>query len=97
MQIRTRSFINRYINWCPISCSDEYTVAIEMGKLIVVLCMLLACALGDERPSRLVNIAQGPVRGYKDANYDVYAYYSIPYATTPTGRDRFKVNLYEYN
>lgn len=40
--------------------------------------------------SKTVRISQGTVRGYKDPNGGVYAFYDIPYASTPTGPHRFK-------
>ena len=40
---------------------------------------------------RLVNLVQGPVRGYKDQYYNIFVFHSIPYATAPKGRDKFKV------
>ncbi|XP_045761414.1 juvenile hormone esterase-like [Maniola jurtina] len=46
-----------------------------------------------ENDSRLVHIAQGPVRGYKDPVEGIYSFYSIPYAKVPTGNDRFKPPL----
>ncbi|KAH9634201.1 hypothetical protein HF086_001403 [Spodoptera exigua] len=42
---------------------------------------------------RLVNITQGPVRGRMDPNGGLYIFYNIPYATAPTGIDRFKAPL----
>lgn len=38
-----------------------------------------------------VNTPQGPVRGLKQPNEEVYAFYNIPYATAPVGVDKFKV------
>ncbi|XP_022826306.1 cholinesterase 1-like [Spodoptera litura] len=42
---------------------------------------------------RMVNITQGPVRGHRDPGGDLYLFYNIPYATAPTGIDRFKAPL----
>ncbi|CAK1548593.1 unnamed protein product [Leptosia nina] len=47
----------------------------------------------DCTDSRTVNTPQGPVRGYKDPEGGLYAFYSVPYAKAPTGRDRFKAPL----
>lgn len=41
--------------------------------------------------TKLVNITQGPVLGYKAQDAEVFEFYGIPYATAPTGRDKFKV------
>ncbi|GBP34425.1 Neuroligin-4, Y-linked [Eumeta japonica] len=40
-----------------------------------------------------VALAQGPVRGHKHAARALYAFHGIPYATAPTGRDKFKASL----
>ncbi|CAK1548594.1 unnamed protein product [Leptosia nina] len=60
--------------------------------LLIIFCLIdvLHC---EDRQSRLVHLSQGPVRGYKDANGGFYAFYGIPYATTPLGRDRYKAAL----
>ncbi|KAJ2943843.1 hypothetical protein O0L34_g8170 [Tuta absoluta] len=47
----------------------------------------------DNRNSRTVVIDQGPVIGYKDPEGGLYVFYNIPYATAPTGRDRYKAPL----
>lgn len=36
---------------------------------------------------------QGIVRGYKSDADDVFSFYGIPYATTPSGDDKFKVSF----
>lgn len=43
--------------------------------------------------SRVVQIDQGPLRGYRDTSGDFYSFYDVPYATAPTGRDKYKVPL----
>nr|ARM65383.1 putative antennal esterase CXE12 [Ectropis obliqua] len=52
-----------------------------------------AYAAEDAKESKVVYIAQGPVRGYKDPSSGVYFYQSIPYATAPTGVNKFKAPL----
>uniref|UniRef100_A0A2A4J554 Carboxylic ester hydrolase n=1 Tax=Heliothis virescens TaxID=7102 RepID=A0A2A4J554_HELVI len=42
---------------------------------------------------REVRTAQGPVRGRKHPTEDIYTFYNIPYATAPTGQDKFKAPL----
>ncbi|XP_023955056.2 esterase FE4 [Bicyclus anynana] len=67
-----------------------------MCRFLGVVIALLCCqgiALCSGQESRLVEIAQGPVKGYKDTEYDIYTFYDIPYATAPTGLDRFKSPL----
>ncbi|XP_045451203.1 juvenile hormone esterase-like [Melitaea cinxia] len=54
---------------------------------------LFSLVLCNVTPSRIVNLTQGPVRGYKDKNLDVFIFYGIPYATAPTGQDKFKAPL----
>lgn len=59
-----------------------------MWKCVAFLVYLfLSLVLAKEW--RLVNITQGPVRGRLEDG--VYSFYNIPYATAPTGTDRFKV------
>ncbi|XP_072936216.1 juvenile hormone esterase-like [Epargyreus clarus] len=43
--------------------------------------------------SRLVHIEQGPVRGYKAHDGNFYVFYGVPYATAPTGADKYKSPL----
>ncbi|XP_045770135.1 esterase FE4-like [Maniola jurtina] len=43
--------------------------------------------------SLLVNIEQGPVRGYKPPQGGLYVFYNIPYATAPTGLEKFRPPL----
>ncbi|XP_041973805.1 cholinesterase 1-like [Aricia agestis] len=59
----------------------------------LILFVLFTCVCTNELPSRLVKTAQGPVRGYKDPDYDVFTFHNIPYATVPSGVDRFKAPL----
>ncbi|XP_023955057.2 esterase FE4 [Bicyclus anynana] len=64
-----------------------------MCRFLCVVLALLWCqgdAFSSGHESRLVELAQGPVKGYKDKEFDIYTFYDIPYATAPTGLDRFK-------
>nr|XP_026485194.1 esterase FE4-like [Vanessa tameamea] len=63
-----------------------------MYWLAIFSCLLYSVLCADPE-SRLVQLDQGPVRGYKDVNEGVFVFNSIPYATAPTGRDRFKAPL----
>ncbi|CAG9782828.1 unnamed protein product [Diatraea saccharalis] len=56
------------------------------------LCSTVLCV---ERETRIVEISQGPVRGYKDPEYGIFTFFGIPYATAPTGLDRYKAPLPE--
>uniref|UniRef100_A0A0K8TVB0 Carboxylic ester hydrolase n=1 Tax=Epiphyas postvittana TaxID=65032 RepID=A0A0K8TVB0_EPIPO len=63
-------------------------------KTVVLIFLALACAAsaqGDARESRTVQTAQGPVRGFKTD--EIFEFYGIPYATAPTGKNRFKAPL----
>nr|ADD97153.1 carboxylesterase [Helicoverpa armigera] len=57
-------------------------------------CVVFMCAavLADDE-WREVRTAQGPVRGRKRPTEDIYTFYNIPYATAPTGKDKFKAPL----
>nr|XP_049697918.1 esterase FE4 isoform X5 [Helicoverpa armigera] len=57
-------------------------------------CVVFMCAavLADDE-WREVRTAQGPVRGRKHPTEDIYTFFNIPYATAPTGQDKFKAPL----
>lgn len=59
---------------------------------IVVASLSFATAQTSE--SRDVTIDQGPVRGYKAPGSNVFDFYGIPYATAPTGTNKFKVRIF---
>ncbi|XP_045761416.1 para-nitrobenzyl esterase-like [Maniola jurtina] len=63
-----------------------------MCSVVVVIFAVLCCgaASSEQPPARLVELPQGPVRGYRDTEYGIYAFYDIPYAKAPTGADRYK-------
>nr|AIY69029.1 carboxyl/choline esterase [Chilo suppressalis] len=66
-----------------------------MARLLLVLFLtaLYKSVLCEEQESRIVQISQGPVRGYKDHEENLYTFFGIPYATAPTGQDRYKAPL----
>ena len=64
-----------------------------MLKCVALICFTLAILVIGQEDWRLVNIAQGPVRGRLDPEGGLHVFYNIPYATAPTGADRFKVNM----
>nr|QIJ96707.1 carboxylesterase [Glyphodes pyloalis] len=61
------------------------------------LCVAFVICLGwvvcDDREERIVRIEQGPVRGYKEKGDSIFTFYGIPYASAPTGKDKFKAPL----
>lgn len=57
---------------------------------IGILFFGLVYAEGD---FRTVELEQGFVRGEKFWDGDYYEFYGVPYATAPTGRDKYKVSL----
>ncbi|XP_046974193.1 cholinesterase 1-like [Vanessa cardui] len=63
-----------------------------MYWLAILPCLLYSVLCADPE-SRLVQLDQGPVRGYKDVKEGIFVFNGIPYATAPTGRDRFKAPL----
>ncbi|KAJ2952220.1 hypothetical protein O0L34_g4498 [Tuta absoluta] len=63
-----------------------------LGRLCGVLAIGFVLAQ-KKAYSRTVQIDQGPIRGYRYASADIFAFYNIPYATAPTGKDRFKAPL----
>ena len=61
-----------------------------MIRLGLLLCIFakLATSLKD----RVVSTNQGLVRGYRPVDEDYFVFYGIPYATAPTGLNKFGVN-----
>ncbi|KAJ8734929.1 hypothetical protein PYW08_014179 [Mythimna loreyi] len=59
--------------------------------LLLVLCFV-SISSQNEDEWKLVQIAQGPVRGRK-APEGMYVFYNVPYATAPTGENKFKAPL----
>ncbi|KAJ8734938.1 hypothetical protein PYW08_014188 [Mythimna loreyi] len=57
---------------------------------VLLLCATAVLADGDWLE---VDLEQGPVRGQKHPGGDLYAFYNIPYATGPSGEDKFKAPL----
>lgn len=66
------------------------TVVAKMLKCAIFVALILV-AIGESKEVKQLDIAQGPVRGYKDASDDVFVFYGIPYATAPTGPNKCKV------
>ncbi|XP_038216175.1 esterase E4-like [Zerene cesonia] len=60
---------------------------------VLILVALITVVNTENLDVRVVNTDQGPVKGYKLPNENVYSFLSIPYATAPTGLDRFKAPL----
>ncbi|KAL0832243.1 hypothetical protein ABMA28_001693 [Loxostege sticticalis] len=60
--------------------------------LVILLAFGLIGAMRADS-SKLVNLTQGPVLGYKAQDAGVFEFYGIPYAAAPTGKDRFKEPL----
>nr|WKK30326.1 detoxification protein CCE001h [Mythimna separata] len=60
-----------------------------MWRLLIVLCVVVL-SYCDNSEWRQVRIQQGEVRGRKDPEGGLYAFLNIPYATAPTGADKFK-------
>ncbi|KAJ8734925.1 hypothetical protein PYW08_014175 [Mythimna loreyi] len=64
-----------------------------MWKCVVFVLCTFAILVQSEDVFRDVQIAQGTVRGHIDPLNKLYVFYNIPYATAPTGPDRFKAPL----
>ncbi|XP_013148721.1 PREDICTED: esterase FE4-like [Papilio polytes] len=74
------------------SCTEGNGNITKMLKWIL-LGVLMIIGRGDAKEAWLVNTDQGPVRGYKASGDDVFVFYGIPYATAPTGRNKYKAPL----
>nr|ACA50924.1 carboxylesterase [Loxostege sticticalis] len=44
-------------------------------------------------PSKRVRTQGGYIEGFRNADYDVYEFFNVPYASVPRGRDKFKAPL----
>lgn len=64
-------------------------VVTMLWYVILVLCAV-SLSIQNEADFKVVNISQGPVRGRKDPD-GIYVFYNVPYATAPTGDNKFKV------
>lgn len=58
-----------------------------------ILYACVAFVLADQRASRLVATTQGIVRGYQ-APGGHYEFLGIPYATAPTGPNKYRVSTF---
>ncbi|XP_053606640.1 venom carboxylesterase-6-like [Plodia interpunctella] len=59
------------------------------GILLISVAVGYVAAQSGSEETLVVNIKQGPVRGHRQTNSDVFAFFGIPYATAPTGRQKF--------
>ncbi|KAJ8734928.1 hypothetical protein PYW08_014178 [Mythimna loreyi] len=59
-------------------------------KWLLIVLTVVVFSYCDDSEWRQVRIQQGEVRGRKDPEGGLYAFLNIPYATAPTGTDRFK-------
>ncbi|XP_026758295.2 esterase FE4-like [Galleria mellonella] len=58
----------------------------------IIFCVLIINIRAEEH-SRVVELDEGPVVGEKYWNGDYFEFYGVPYATAPSGRDKFKAPL----
>lgn len=75
----------------------QKTKASTMWWRLLTICVCAGIVSGrSTSESLLVNIEQGPVRGYKLPQGGLYVFYNIPYATAPIGLQKFKVRKFTY-
>ncbi|CAH0406090.1 unnamed protein product [Chilo suppressalis] len=55
----------------------------------LLLLVAITIVSSEERIERIVQTPQGPVRGFKEPEYDIFAFYGIPFASAPTGPHKF--------
>ncbi|CAH2099671.1 unnamed protein product [Euphydryas editha] len=63
-----------------------------MYWLVIFSCLIFS-VICDDPESLTVHLNQGIVRGYRDLNDGIFAFYGIPYAKAPTGPDKYKAPL----
>lgn len=65
--------------------------------LIFIFFTLYLCfSAGGNAEFKEVQIVQGRVKGYKSKYGNFFEFFGIPYATAPTGPNKFKVSLIIY-
>ncbi|XP_013193079.2 carboxylic ester hydrolase [Amyelois transitella] len=64
-----------------------------MWKFCCILLVVHFVCGFKEKDVKEVRTPQGPVRGYRDPDRNIFIFRSIPYATAPTGRNRFRAPL----
>ncbi|CAG4922138.1 unnamed protein product [Colias eurytheme] len=72
--------------------SERVALTVVMWRYLITL-FFAAVSISHGLESRVVDTEQGPVRGYKDSDVGIFAFYGVPYAKAPTGRLRFKAPL----
>ncbi|KAL0810968.1 hypothetical protein ABMA28_010262 [Loxostege sticticalis] len=71
--------------------SKQSLLSFVTAATMIVWAFILAIFVSTQaQESKLINLAQGPVVGYKGDDADVFSFYGIPYATAPKGREKFK-------
>ncbi|CAH0600334.1 unnamed protein product [Chrysodeixis includens] len=71
----------------------------KLRRILLLLCAAAVCVTCEQQPPSdedwlELDTPQGPVRGRRDPDADhLFVFYNIPYATTPTGENKFKAPL----
>ncbi|XP_026726295.1 juvenile hormone esterase-like [Trichoplusia ni] len=69
----------------------------KLWTCVLLLCAAAVCVTCEQPPSDEdwleLDTPQGPVRGRRDPNSDIYAFYNIPYVTQPLNEDKYKPAL----
>ncbi|CAB3220850.1 unnamed protein product [Arctia plantaginis] len=60
---------------------------------VFLLCVSSVSSEFDKGEWKDVKIKQGPVRGYRDSSGELWTFRSIPYASVPTDKNKFKAPL----
>lgn len=76
-----------------LSGSSSKLAMLCHAKIVILLAYISLAVAQNVEDSKLVTIAQGPVRGYRNAEHDIYEFLGIPYATAPNGTRRFTVSI----
>ncbi|OWR42936.1 carboxyl/choline esterase CCE001g [Danaus plexippus plexippus] len=74
----------------PLPPHLKVSIGLSMLLQGLVVCACALFVLGRCQESRIVNIHQGPVRGYKSQDGNYFVFFGIPFATAPKGVHRFK-------
>lgn len=66
-------------------------MVVDMFRFLVFILLIVNILAKDVK---IVSLDIGDLRGEKYWQGDFYEFYGVPYATAPTGRDKFKVCTY---
>lgn len=75
--------------------TDMRAEVMDLYPCLLLLCMVTVYVTFAQQPSDEdwleLDTPQGPVRGRRDPETELYVFYNIPYATAPVKENKYKV------